>query len=413
MSRDRVSNEQPPNDRVSRRNDRRRRRLRWQRPVRGLRWWMRGAKRRTDRRGLRMVAYLASGMTPGDWWRLLRRPRAKVDPSYWPVLALPAVVSLWNEVQRRREEQLYAREIASLPIQPPIFLLGHWRSGTTLLHDLLAVDERFAHPTLFEVMRPHTFLVEEDAVSRVLGSRITPGRPMDGVPLTVASTAEDEWALAQMSLYSPMLSWIFPRHAVHHDRYLTFRGESEAVIEAWKGAFTRFMKKLTYRYQRPIVLKSPAHTGRIRLLLGLFPNARFVHIHRNPYHVYRSTRRFYHQAVSSLRLQRPPRGGVEKGILRRYNLLYDAFFEERDLIPEGRYCEVAFETLERDKLGEMRRIYDTLSLGDHGAVAPRLRAYVESIATYKKNRYPPLGRGLRRRIATAWWRSFAEWGYAV
>jgi len=210
-----------------------------------------------------------------------------------------------------------------------------------------------------------------------------------------------------------MISWIFPRQGAYYDRYLTFRGEGEAVISEWKTAFVRYMKKLTYRYRRPIVLKSPAHTGRIRLLLELFPNARFVHIHRNPYHVYRSTRRFYHQAVSSLRLQRPPAGGVEKGILRRYNLLYDAFFQERDLIPQGRYCEVAFETLERDKLGEMRRIYETLGLGDPDVVAPGLRAYVESISGYKKNRYPPLRRGLRLRIAEAWRRSFLEWGYAI
>ena len=37
-----------------------------------------------------------------------------------------------------------------------------------------------------------------------------------------------------------------------------------------------------------LLIKSPVHTGRVKLLLDLFPNAQFIYIHRNPYQVFKS-----------------------------------------------------------------------------------------------------------------------------
>ena len=111
------------------------------------------------------------------------------------------------------------------------------------------------------------------------------------------------------------------------------------------------MKKLTLRYGRPLVLKSPPHTARIRLLLGLFPDARFVHIHRDPYVVFRSTRHMIRVVQPVFRFQEGPLPDGDDRILGVYTEMYDAYFEQRGLIPEGRLCEVGFEDLERDPVG--------------------------------------------------------------
>ena len=92
--------------------------------------------------------------------------------------------------------------------------------------------------------------------------------------------------------------------------------------------------------------------------------------------------------------------------------MYDAFFEERGLIPEGRYCEVGFESLESDPIGTVRGVYEALSLPDFGGVEPDLRAYVDTVSGYRKNRFPELSPALRGRIAVEWRRCFEEWGYA-
>src|SRR5207245_5469736 len=86
----------------------------------------------------------------------------------------------------------------------------------------------------------------------------------------------------------------FPQRYEHYTRYLTFAGVPAAELEEWKRTMVWFLKKLTLRYRRPIVLKSPPHTARIRLLLELFPEARFVNIHRDHGAVFLSCRHCGH-----------------------------------------------------------------------------------------------------------------------
>src|SRR5262249_11698146 len=127
-------------------------------------------------------------------------------------------------------------------------------------------------------------------------------RYLDEMAFGAAMPSEDEFAICMMTGLSPYMSWCFPGDAAGgYDRFLTFRNAQESEVARWQDAMTTFLKKLTLRSGRPLVLKSPPHTARIRLLLGLFPGARFVHIHRDPYVVFSSTRHmirvgqpFYH-----------------------------------------------------------------------------------------------------------------------
>lgn len=353
------------------------------------------------------------GITVGDWWRLLRENRFAVDPIYWNRAGMLTVASLVNSIHRRREKRDYGAEIANMEVKAPLFIIGHWRTGTTLLHNLLALDEQFTYPNLFQISNPHTFLSREAAVVQQLADAPPRERPMDNMKVTFNSPGEDEFATSMMSLRSPVIGWSFPRRAEYYDRYLTFRGVPEEDLARWKTAFVSFLKKLTWRYDRPILLKSPAHTCRIRLLLEMFPAARFVHVHRNPYTVFQSTRRLYEKGVSRSYLQHPNEAQIDDGILRRHITMYDAFFEERGMIPDGQLYQVCFEELEKGMVSQVGQLYECLNLPGFSGLEPGLQRYVESIADYKKNVYPPLAEPLRRQVARAWQRSFEEWGYAI
>lgn len=353
------------------------------------------------------------GITTGDWYKLLLENRFAVAPAYWGRAAVLTALSFWNSARRRKEERAYGAEVVNTEIKVPLLIVGHWRSGTTLLHNLLELDEQFAYPNLFQVTHPHTFLCGEPVVSKVLANTAPQKRPMNNMKVTFASPGEDEFAISMMSLRSPIISWSFPRRQDYYDRYLTFRGVLEEDIARWKAAFVWFLKKLTWRYGRPLLLKSPAHTARIRLILELFPDARFVHIHRHPYTIFQSTQWLYEKAVSFSYLQRPETEQINAGILRRYAEMYDAFLEERALIPAGQFHEVSFQELEQDMVGQVGRLYESLNLDGFRDLEPKLRRYVEAIAAYEKNVYPPLAEPLRRRVAQAWRRSFDEWSYAI
>jgi hypothetical protein len=355
-----------------------------------------------------------SGITAGVWWRLLRDNRFAVDPPYWPRAAFVTAVSVLNSLQRMRERMTREPEVARTEIrEPPLFVLGHWRSGTRLLHELLSLDaERVAFPSTYQVMNPLTFLSSETLNTRLLSGLMPKVRPCDAMEVGFHTPQEDEFATCLMTLRSTYLAMSFPRRADHYLRYLTFDGVPEAELQEWKQAFLRFLRKLTHRHGgRSLVLKSPPHTARLRILLELFPDARFVFVHRHPYRVFQSMRHNADTMFWYSYLQRPDARETDEGIIRTYAALFDAFFRDRGLVPERRLCEVRFDDLEADPVRQVRRIYEELDLPGFTGFEPLLRRRVSDRRGYRKNRLDELDGETKRRLRAEWGRSFLELGY--
>jgi omega-hydroxy-beta-dihydromenaquinone-9 sulfotransferase len=353
------------------------------------------------------------GITLGDWLRLLAANRFHVDPPYCMRAAMITAASLQNSLFCTWERWRYDAAIRAIQPPPPLFVMGIWRSGTTHLHNLLARDPRFAYPDFFDVFYPHT-LLSTAWLNRGLLARFLPERrPQDNVRMAIGEPQEDEFALNCLTQMSWVLLWTFPRNTASYERFLTFRDASPAEIADWQQSLRWFVQKLIYKYRRPLVLKSPAHTGRIKLLLEVFPDARFVHIHRNPYHVFQSSNHSALKAIPYWTLQRPDHAGLEERTLQEYEDIYQAYFEERSLIPTDRLHEIAYEDLEADPLGQLRRLYNALQLGDFAVAEPPLREYVASIAGYQKNRFSQIDSRWKTEVARRWRRCFDEWGYAV
>jgi hypothetical protein len=358
------------------------------------------------------------GMTLQEWYRLLRQNQCAIDaPFLFRALSVTLAAPV-NSLGRWLEDRKYGKAIQATTIEhDPIFLLGHWRSGTTHLHYLLCQDTQFAAPNNFQTARPYAFIRHngEDFLTKTIERLgIMPKvRPMDNVPISFNSPQEDEQALFLASLLSPIGGWIFPRHEAFYDRYLTLQAIPSQEKEQWQQTMLWLVRKLTYVFkQKQLVLKSPTHTARIKTLLELFPNARFVHIHRHPYAVFRSTRHFYDTLVLHVNLQRLSMQAVEEGILKRYAEMYRVFFEEKDHIPPGRFFEVAYDELDHQPMAVMARLYESLELTGFESAKPLMQAYLDSMQSYTKNPSTPLPDATRERIYAAWQRSFEAWGYA-
>lgn len=356
-----------------------------------------------------------SGITAGDWWRLLRENRFGVDPVYWHRAAVVSLLSLFNAFHRRRESRLFDEKIRATEItKPPLFILGHWRSGTTHLHNLLAQDDlNFAFPNTYQVVNPHTFLTTEEENTRRFAWMIPDKRPMDNMALSFESPQEDEFAPLLISGMSSYLGVSFPRREDFYNRYLTFHDASPDETSRWKDAFLWFAKKLTLKYGRALLMKSPPHTARIRLLLEMFPDAKFVHIHRHPAEIFPSFRHYYDTAMWHTYLQQPDRTKIDDEIIDRYVELYDAFHADLPLIPPGHFHEVSFNEVETDPLGTVERIYDALSLPDFEAAKPKIAAYVATLKTYEKNKLPALTDPEKERLRASWGRIYSQWGYEL
>ena len=123
------------------------------------------------------------GITLGRWLKLLQQN--KIDPIYWPRAAFVTLASIGNSLVSALEKALFSNSIASADIvSPPVFVLGHWRSGTTLLHNILSQDTKnFCFPNTYQVLNPSTFLTTEKFMAPVFDLFSDSIRPMDNVEM--------------------------------------------------------------------------------------------------------------------------------------------------------------------------------------------------------------------------------------
>ncbi len=354
------------------------------------------------------------GMTFERWRKALRENHYDIDRPYWKRAAKMTMASLMTSSAIKSKLKPFESAIQKSELLTPTFVLGHWRSGTTFLHNVLLLDDRWNSPNIGDVSNPFIFLglkFPDDPETR---ERMRRKRAMDNIEFDPFSPGEDEFALAKLTLRSPLIAWSFPKNELFYDRFITFRDATSLEKQEWKEGFLWFLKALRVKYDKPMLLKSPPHTGRIQLILELFPDAKFISIHRNPYKVYRSTRQFYDTALPMGYLQQPDKDTIEAGILRRYEEMHQAYFEDRALIPDGHLHELAYEDLVKDMTGEVNKIYEALNLDGFEQVRPRIEAYEEEKhRNYKPNPDVTLPDDIRSKIASRWRQSFEEWGYEV
>lgn len=349
-----------------------------------------------------------AGMTFGGWFQLLRENGWSVSPRFWPRAAFVTGTSLANSLSARLERRPDARHVRNLESPPPLFILGHWRSGTTYLHELLSFDERSACPSMLECLFPHSILTP-NPMRPFLRCFLPPNRVVDNVSLGPDQPFEDEFALAILSRLSPYFAWTFPRRASQHESRLTLDDPEECA--RWKGALRLFAGKLSVKHGQRLVFKSPPHTARVRHILDVFPQARFVLLHRDPYEVFASTKRLVLHGIDGLRLQTPVSTGVDDEILARYRRLHERFDEDRSLLEADRFLELPYRDLESRPLDALASIYARLGLGEFASLRATLEQVLAHRARYSKNVHAPLSTHLRQRIATEWKPWFDRWGY--
>ncbi len=190
-----------------------------------------------------------------------------------------------------------------------------------------------------------------------------------------------------MGVRSPYLTITFPNHPPQDQEYLDFRGVPAPALERWKRAFLWFLKRVTVRSPKRIVLKSPPHTARIRVLLEMFPKAKFVHIVRDPYVIFPSTVNLWKRLYRDEGLQMPTYDGLEEHVFATFTRMYEAFERDRGLIGPGQFCEIRYEDLVADPIGADAAGLRRLELGDFEAVRPAIEKYFAGQKDYKTNRY--------------------------
>ena len=319
--------------------------------------------------------------------KLLEGNQDRVDKEFRHRLSYLKFSSILKTITQPLDKIFYGKEIASTKLAgDPVFLLGHWRSGTTFLHNLLSRDTRFTCPTLAQVFTPHSFLTLGKPTAAYLDMVLPETRAMDQVILGSQEPQEDEFAIAIMSNISPYFATVFPRERDKYIRFLRMKDVSEDELSRWKDAFMTFLKKITIVNNKIILLKSPTHTARVSLLNDMFPEAKFIHIVRNPYDVYTSMWKLYENYTSMQHLQVISKEDSKKDILRNYKEMFEAFEEEKQLVPKNRLITLKYEDLIQNPLKTLELVYNQLEFGDFGNFNHKAAEYLDSIKDYIPNK---------------------------
>jgi hypothetical protein len=334
-----------------------------------------------------MHSYILAGIRMGPLMNLVRRRGFTPSPKNLMRFVFLFQNGLWASLLAWRERKRFGEKIGSFAIpDDPVIIIGHWRTGSTFLHQLLALDDRWIAPTVFQASFPDSFLVSAPYFRPIM-SALVRKRPQDNVKMSFDDPQEDEFALIKLTLDSPLLDLMFPENQGYFMNNLPDFNPKKGNEEAWKKHLKEFCAKVRQDSGKTVLLKNPAHSLRIPLLNEAFPNARFIYIHRHPYKVVASSLHLWKVLARDNQLKGKPYfpdlEEVTKGLKKFYTVL------ERELaaMAPNKSLKVSYEDLESDPVREIQLIYKTLSLEFTVDFENSIRSYLEKEKEFKKNSY--------------------------
>lgn len=294
------------------------------------------------------------------------------------------ILSPLYDINTREYNAMAKPEIVS-----PVFIIGHWRSGTTFVHNVLSCDPQFGYCTTYQTVFPHLMLYGSSFFKRLAGLCMPKTRPTDNLELSVEQPQEEEFALTNMTHAAYYHFWSLPNLTEkYRDKYL-FLESCTAEERAEFCVATKKMMQIALHCQNKsrFLSKNPPHTARIALLHRMFPDAKFIYLVRNPYSVFESTVKFFNTTISPLTLQKVSSEQLEQNILTTYRKMIDVYNRDRHLIPAQNLFQMRFEDFEADPISMTSQIYRALNLGEFSCVKGRIVEYLNSQNRHQKNKY--------------------------
>jgi hypothetical protein len=269
-----------------------------------------------------------------------------------------------------------------------MFILGHWRSGTTLLHNMLCADPDAGFLTTYQSVFPNN-MASKLIFKTFMKINIPDERPSDKVKLNVDFPQEDEFAFCNMNHNGYYNFFYFPEnYDTFYKRAVKHEGLSRAEKQQWYKDYDLMVKKAVINTNgKRVIVKNPVNTARIKHLLKMYPDAKFLYIYRNPITVFLSTQRFFTSLMPTLYLQEADKEFIDKMIFDVYKRLMNDYIDQKDLIPKENLLELKYEDFEKDPVNNLKNIYDTLLNENFEEKKSYFSQYFETIKGHKKNKY--------------------------
>ncbi|MEG2573756.1 MAG: sulfotransferase [Bacteroides sp.] len=338
-----------------------------------------------------------------------------IDKSYRQKYYLTKSVCRLLSWLKPLQDHRYKKLLADKPLEnAPVFILGHWRSGTTFVHNVLSCDKHFGYNTTYQTVFPHLMMWGQPFFKKNMSWLMPDKRPTDNMELAVDLPQEEEFALSNMMPYSYYNFWFLPKYMQEYaDKYLLLKDADNKELKVFEDTFTKLIKiSLWNTGGTQFLSKNPPHTGRVKELVKMFPNAKFIYLMRNPYTVFESTRSFFTNTIQPLKLEDISNEEIEKNILSIYAKLYHQYEEDKKEIPEGNLFEMKFEDFEANALEMTKDIYQKLAIPGFEEARKDIEKYLGEKKGYKKNKYKYDARTVQL-VEEHWNFALRDWGYSL
>lgn len=272
--------------------------------------------------------------------------------------------------------------------EPPLFIIGHWRSGTTYLHNLMTEDPAAAYTTTYQCVFPQN-LKSKWVFKTFMRAFMPRFRPGDNLEISASWPQEDEYAMSNLTHRSFYHFFYFPsNYRTLYSKYIRFETLSKREVEDWKELYRKLViKALLNTGGSRIILKSPVNTARMIKLLELFPDANFIHIVRNPVIVYLSTKKFFTQLFPTLQLEPFSESEISELILDIYPAMLRDYLEDRKQLDPDRLMEIKYEDLIREPMNHLAQIYHSFNYPGLQELEPVFEDYLLRIEGYQADSY--------------------------
>ena len=351
------------------------------------------------------------GISIKNWIQLLEK-NGKIDKDYLMKGIFITLTSILTSPARILFKKLYNSKINNSIIKhPPVIIIGHWRTGTTFLHELLSHDPQFCYVSLWNTMLPDSFLIL-DPLKNFLANFLPTKRPMDEIRVDIDGPYEEEAGLAVLNLWSFFHCFHFPRNAEEQFlKSLYFENLNKKEIDQWKKNYIKFMKTVIFaNNDKRLLIKNPANTARISMLLELFPDAKFIHIYRNPYIVYLSTIKMRNKVLDELALQNTKKEEIEQQVIEYYKRVMKSYFKQKNQIPKENIIEIKYEDLVSNPVKLIKNIYSQLKIPGIQNALLEMNKYLEKQKNYKTNIYS-IDKKIINRVKSNWNFTIDLWEY--
>lgn len=284
----------------------------------------------------------------------------KAGPS-WASMSLGTRAQLrWRSAWASLNRRLSEARVADAPaLAPPLLIVGPWRSGTTVMHELLTAATGWPTPLTWQCMNATAFQLMPAPRE---GIRVA--RPMDGLEISALSPQEDEFALLTLGVDSAYRGFLMPERLAELNPTLD-PAYWDAHAARWLPRFERFLAGVLATSASPgrrLILKSPNHSFRLPALLRRFPQAQVVWMVRDATTVFHSNSKMWRSMFQEHRLSTGSADALDGFLGTALGRCAEVLNDLRTNLPPGRWVAVEQTALAADPRGTVARVIAQLGL---------------------------------------------------